>query len=124
MKRILIVEDEAQVLVLAESLLKEAEYETLSAGTAIEALAFTNSKERIDLLFTDLGLADQAEGGLVVAQEMAKARPGLPVLYTSGRGVTDGMLALFVHPNGFLPKPYTKDQLLTAIANLIGSAEG
>jgi hypothetical protein len=50
---------------------------------------------------------------------MAKAGHGLPVLYTSGRTVTNGMLALFVQPNGFLPKPYTKDELLAAIAKLI-----
>jgi hypothetical protein len=77
-------------------------------------------------VFTDLGLGDQAEGGGAVAQEFAKAHEGLPVLYTtvSGRAVTNGMLALFVQPNGFLPKPYTKDELLDAVAKLIGSAEG
>jgi DNA-binding NtrC family response regulator len=122
MARVLIVEDEAQVLVLAESIL-EAEYETLSASTVTEAMAFAESKERIDLLFTDLGLGDQSEGGLVVAQEMKKARDGLPVLYTSGRAVTDGMRALFVQPSDFLPKPYTKDQLLATVAKLLTSAE-
>jgi DNA-binding NtrC family response regulator len=101
------------------SILKEAKYETLSASTVTEAMAFADSKERIDLLFTDLGLGDQPDGGILVAQEIAKARPGLPVLYSSGRGITNGMIARFVHPNGFLPKPYTKNELLAAIAKLI-----
>jgi hypothetical protein len=33
-------------------------------------------------------------------------------------------LLLFVQPNEFLPKPYMKNQLFTAIAKLIGSVEG
>src|SRR6187549_3732212 len=48
MARILIVEDEAQVRVLAESI-QNAEYETLSASTVAEAMAFAESKERLAL---------------------------------------------------------------------------
>jgi hypothetical protein len=48
--------------------MKEGEYETLSASSVTEALAFAESKERIDLLVTDLGLGDQQEGELTIAQ--------------------------------------------------------
>ena len=54
-----------------------------------------------------------------MAEAATKTRPGLPVVYTTGRGVTDGMLALFVQPNVFLAKPYNGEQLLTAIANVL-----
>jgi DNA-binding NtrC family response regulator len=121
MSVVLIVEDEKQVLILAESVLQEAGYETVSASTVAEALAIVESRDQqIDLLFTDLGLGDEIEGGLAIGQGFAKSRPGMPVLYTTGRGVTDGMMALFVEPNGFVAKPYTVDQLKTAVAKLLG----
>lgn len=117
---VLIVEDESQVLILAESVLEGAGYETISASTVAEALAIVEQQDRqIDLLFTDLGLGDESEGGLALGQAFAKSRPGVPVLYTTGRELTDGMKALFVEPHGFAAKPYTVEQLKTSIADLL-----
>jgi DNA-binding NtrC family response regulator len=76
--------------------------------------------QRVDLLFTDLGLRDETEGGLAIGQAFAKSRPGAPVLYTTARAVTDGMTALFVEPNSFLAKPYNLDQLKNKVAQLLG----
>jgi DNA-binding NtrC family response regulator len=117
---VLVVEDEDQVRVLAESILQEAGHFTLSAGNVEEALALLQSAQPIDALFIDLGMHDDAHAGIAVAREAAKARPGLPVLYTTGRGITDGMKAQFVKPYGFLAKPYTLEDLTTALHNIIG----
>jgi hypothetical protein len=46
------------------------------------------------------------------------------VLYTTGQGVTDGMRAMFADPFGFLPKPYTPDDLTTALGNLLAIEPG
>ena len=116
----LVVEDDVQVRTLAESILQEAGHETRSAGTLTEARAIVETDEKFDVLFVDLGLLDDQEAGLEIAQAAAKIRQGLPVIYTTGRGVTDGMLALFVQPNVFLAKPYSGEQLLTAISNVLG----
>jgi DNA-binding NtrC family response regulator len=116
--RVLVVEDDAQVRVLAEALLEEDGHETLSAATIDEALALLDNEDRIDLLFTDLGLHDDLQAGLTLAVEARKRKPNLAVLYTTGQGVTDGMKALFVEPYVFLAKPYTPDQLKVAIQNL------
>jgi DNA-binding NtrC family response regulator len=116
---VLIVEDEAQVRVLAESILQNAGYETLSAATVAEALAIVHASQALDLIFTDITLADQPEGGLQIGQAAAQSRPGLPVVYTTGRGLTDGMVALFVNPNAFLAKPYTPEHLTVAVADLL-----
>ena len=114
---ILVVEDDEQVRMLAESVLQEAGHETCSAATAAEADAVIESGKNLDLLFVDLSLLEHQEEGLDVAHAAVKVHPGLPVIYTTGRGVTDGMLALFVQPNVFLAKPYNGEQLLTAVAN-------
>lgn len=116
---VLIVEDDEQVRMLAESVLQEAGHQTSSASTTAEAKAVLESDEKIDLLFVDLSLLEHQEEGLEIAEAAAKLRPGLPVIYTTGRGITDGMLALFVQPNVFLAKPYNGEQLLTAVANLL-----
>jgi DNA-binding NtrC family response regulator len=116
---VLIVEDETQVRLLAESILQEAGHETRSAGTVAEALAILEKDEKIDLLFTDITLMDEHEAGLDLGQVFTKKRAGHPVLYTTGRGITDGMVALFVQPSAFLAKPYTGEQLLVAVSNLL-----
>ena len=118
---VLIVEDEAQVLVMIDFVLAEAGYETLTARTLAEGLAITQSEKKIDLLFTDLTLVDEIDGGLQLGRAFAETRPQTPVLYTTGRGVTDGMLELFVKPYGFVAKPYTPQDVLTAVQNLLGS---
>ena len=103
---------------LAESILQEEGHQTLSASTPEQAIALLEAEEHIDLLFTDLELQTDLQAGLKLAQEAKKRVPDLPVLYTSGQGITDGMKALFVEPSDFLAKPYTGDQPTTAVANL------
>ena len=61
---ILVVEDEAILLMGAVSVLHDAHYDTVSASTVAEAVAIIEDPEqKLDLLFTDLGLADHKDGG-------------------------------------------------------------
>ena len=112
---ILLVEDEEQVRVLAESFLQTDGHSTLSAASTDQALALLGSPDPIDLLFIDLNLQGNPEAGLGLAAKAVEMRPDLKVLYTSGLGVTDGMIALFVENSAYLPKPYTVEQLGTML---------
>jgi DNA-binding NtrC family response regulator len=109
---------------LAEAIIQELGHETLTAGTAEQALAVIQERPDVDLLFTDIGLQQDLEAGLQLAKDIAARKPGLPVLYTTGQGVTDGMRAMFADPFGFLPKPYTPDDLTTALGNLLAIEPG
>jgi CheY-like chemotaxis protein len=122
MSVILVVEDEAQVLFLADSILSHAGYETVTAATLAEAQAIIQSDKKLDLIFTDITLRDELEGGIQVGQS-AFARNKLPVAYTSGRPLTDGMKELFVERSIFLPKPYTDEQLMNAISSLLRESQ-
>jgi DNA-binding NtrC family response regulator len=113
---ILLVEDEEQVRVLAESFLQSVGHSTLSAGSVEQALALLNGSEPVDLLFTDLIIQGETEAGLSLATKAVETRPALKVLYTSGQAVTDGMMALFVKNSAFLAKPYTVEQLGTILS--------
>ena len=107
MSVILIIEDDEQVRVLAESVLRDAGYEVLAATAQEGAQALLNSDQSIDLLFVDVHLGSDLEAGLRIAQSARERRPLLPVVYTTGQGVDDGKKALFADPYLFLPKPYT-----------------
>ncbi len=119
---VLIVEDEEQVRVLAEGILEESGHTALSASTIEQALALLEGTERVDLIFTDIGLQSDIQAGLVLAQEAIKRKSNAPVLYTTGQGLTDGMRAMFVERFGFLAKPYTREQLVVAVENLLSKA--
>jgi DNA-binding NtrC family response regulator len=112
---VLIVEDEEQVLVLAESYLQEHGHETRSADTIEGALAIL-ANEEVDVLFTDIGLRGDLQAGLELAKQARERHPDLRVLYTTGQTVTDGMKALFVEGAKLVEKPYTVDELSAALA--------
>ena len=119
MATVLIIEDEAPLLILAESVLQNAGYETLTAGTLTEADGIIRSGKKIDAVITDIILSDDREGGLHVGQLVRRTAPDTPVLYTTGAQITDGMKTLFVWPYAVVPKPYTDHQLIEALATLL-----
>jgi DNA-binding response OmpR family regulator len=111
MAKVLIVEDEEQVRVLAESYLREQGHSTLSAATSTEALAALGVADGVDVLFVDIGLRDDPHAGLNLAKEARQRNPNLKILYVTGQSVTDGMKALMVEGSALLQKPYTVEQL-------------
>jgi CheY-like chemotaxis protein len=116
----LIVEDEPTVRVLAESIIENDGFSTLSAANAQEALALIKESTPIAVLFTDINLPDgtrNALDGLGLARRAVELRPELRVVYTTGGDQTDGMTALFVEGADLLLKPYTPDQLTEALRN-------
>ena len=119
---VLTVEDDEQVRVLAESILQDSGHQTLSATNVDEALALLRSDQTIDVLFTDIELSNALQGGINLAQEGARLRPKMLVVYTSGREVTDGMRALFVERSLYLRKPYLAAQLTEAVGTVLRSA--
>ena len=122
MAMVLIVEDDEQVRVLAESVLQEAGHTVIAATGADGAQALLDTQQSIDVLFIDLSLGGDLEAGLRVAQGARVGRPALNVLYTTGAGVNAGMKAMFTEPYLFLPKPYTFEQLTKSVAYLLAKA--
>jgi DNA-binding NtrC family response regulator len=120
---ILIVEDDEQVRVLAESVLQEAGHRVVAATGIEGATALLEANEKFDVLFIDLNLGNELEAGLRIAHDAKATRPELAVLYTTGAGVNAGMKAMFVEPYLFLPKPYTFEQLTKSVAFLLLSAK-
>lgn len=80
---ILMVEDNADVRVMGETLLVDAGFAVHTAGDAAEALAMVEAGLAFDLLFTDIVMPGDLDG-MDLSAEVARLRPGTPVLLTTG----------------------------------------
>ena len=80
---VLAVEDEPAVLAAVVESLTDLGYRVLSAQNAAEALECLRSKEKIDILFSDIVMPG-GMNGVQLAVESSRVRPGLHVVLTSG----------------------------------------
>ncbi len=117
------VEDDELVRGTTVRLLSELGYRVLEAMDAATAFAIIDGPEKIDLLFSDVVLPGQT-GGRQLAEEAARRRPGLKVLFTSGYTqnsiVHHGRLDAGVH---LLSKPYKKDLLARTLRQVIDGGD-
>ncbi len=121
---ILVVEDDPTVQVSVTTQLKSLGYTTITAANAQEALAKIDAGEQFDLLFTDLVMPGPMNGRQL-AEEAAKRRPSLKVLFTSGytqdAAIHHGRLARGVL---LLAKPYRKSDLARMIRQALAIQNG
>ncbi len=121
--RILIVEDEALVRLLAADDLRALGHEVEEAGDAAEALAAVRSaagSTGFDVAVVDLGLPDRPGEDLV--RELRRLRPGLRVLVATGYGEADLARRFGDEPvPAMLPKPYDVTDLRAALEGLLAA---
>ena len=81
--RVLLVDDEVQVLDLTYQMLKRLGYEVRAFASSTEALsAFRESPRAFDLVLTDMTMPDIT--GDKLAEEILHLRPGIPVIMCTG----------------------------------------
>jgi len=116
---ILVVEDDDLVRNYVIAQLRSLGYRALAAGNAANALALVSDGAQFDLLFTDVVMPG-AMNGRQLADELAKCRPGIKVLFTSGYPesaiVNHGRLDAGVN---LLNKPYRKAELARKIREVL-----
>jgi PAS domain S-box-containing protein len=109
---VLVVEDDPLVRLSAVDMIEALGFHVLQAPDAEVALETLGGTQRVDVLFTDIGLPGMRGPELAVAA--AGLRPGLKVVFATGYGddtpVADGVAQL--------GKPYERDQL----AEVLGAA--
>lgn len=118
-ERVLLVEDENLVRDFARMALSENGYTVYEAANAKEAvLIFDREKGRFDLVFSDLVLADQS--GLQLADYFILRNPELAVLITSSYAEAAVQReAISQRGFGFLPKPYSLADVVSAVKGSI-----
>lgn len=112
--RVLLVEDNIQVLQFAEQLLEDLGCLAVSASNAAQALALLQ-EQSFDLVFTDIVMPGLS--GIDLAKQLRVRDPDLPVLLATGYSeqlIGDGAEPFFV-----LSKPYGAETLSSAIQQLL-----
>ncbi len=111
---ILLVEDEDQVRMLAKTVLTRLGYHVRAASGATEALAILREEPRLDLLLTDVVM--QGRGGLELAREVLRERPGTRVVFMSGY-TSDTVVrhGVFEDRVAFIQKPITPEILAATV---------
>lgn len=119
--RVLVVEDEALIRMLAVDMLEEFGYSVDEAGDGAGALEkLRASGADYSFVFLDIGLPDMRGDDLIATIRDMYAKT--PLLVASGEDPVDLKTRLegFV-PIGILAKPYSMDQLKSALDTLLGA---
>jgi len=115
-ERVLLVEDDPTVLALTLDMLNGLGYSVITATHAAEGLQVIHSDAAIDLLFTDVVMPG-GMSGVDLARAAREARPGLPVLLTSGFMGEGAVLETAEFP--LLDKPYETAQLAAKLRAIL-----
>jgi DNA-binding response OmpR family regulator len=122
-KKVLIVEDDADVRLGYHVLLKAHHYDTILAGDGVSAVSLA-LKHQPDLIILDLGLP--AGDGFIVL-EWFRTNPPLsviPVVVVSARDLQGNKeRALEAGAKAYLQKPWNDQKLLAIIGKLVGQRE-
>jgi CheY-like chemotaxis protein len=112
---VMVVEDKPEVRQMATRALREGGFAVVEAGDGVEALdLLADGHPDVSLVVTDLALPNM--DGLVLARELRRLRPSIPVLimtgYTSDESVRR-TATLRGHP--LIEKPFTADMLVSRV---------
>jgi DNA-binding response OmpR family regulator len=122
-KKLLIVEDDADVCLGYHVLLKAHHYDTVFAVDSVSAVSEAR-KQQPDLIILDLGLP-AGDGFIVLERFRANTHlAAIPVIVVSARDLrANKARALEEGAKAFLQKPWNDDELLALISELLGQRD-
>lgn len=116
-EKIIIVDDEADVLDLCSRVLNFDGYQVTTARNGFEAIELAQ-QERFDLLLTDIKMPGM--DGLEIAQTLKKADPRIICVTMTGYSTIDMVIeALKLGVDEFITKPFTPKDLSMVIAKAL-----
>jgi CheY-like chemotaxis protein len=114
---VLVVEDDPKVRELSLQRVEGLGYVALEAGNAEAAVAILE-KERVDLLFSDIGLG-RGLSGFELGRWVRRNRPHTKVLLTTGHASDAAAEENTRDAFPILHKPYTRLQLALALQDVL-----
>lgn len=115
--RLLVVEDNAELVAMLGRLLESGGFAMDHAGTVEDALLLLQTGDYAAVVL-DLGLPDGS--GLSVVREMRAQRDATPVIALTARGaVADRVSGLSVGADDYLVKPFAPEELVARIQALL-----
>jgi DNA-binding NtrC family response regulator len=106
----LVAEDEVLLRLALCDHLRGAGFQVLEAANGIEAQLIMAAADRVDVVISDVHMAQPGEG-IELALWVAANHPRVPVILTSGsRGAAQSpVLAQCSNVTDFVPKPYSRE---------------
>lgn len=121
---VLVIDDEPIVRMLVVDILEELGYQALEAGDGVSGMKILESKVRIDLLITDVGLPG-GMNGRQVAEAARMRRPDLEILFITGYAENAVLNHGHLEPGmQVITKPFTMDEMARLITELIYKKRG
>ncbi len=118
--RVLLVDDEPGVRSVLAEALREAGFDVALAERAAAALTRVAQAEHFDAVVTDLAMPGMS--GAVLVAELARRRPGLPVLLLTGDAAAAEPMP--EAPAALLRKPVNPEALVRALRDLLRGGAG
>ncbi len=119
---ILIVDDEPDIRLLLEGLLRDEGYDTRMAGDSDAAIAAFRAR-RPSLVVQDVWLQGSRLDGLGILKALHREEPHVPVVMISGHGTIEMAVTAIQHgAYDFLEKPFQTDRLLLVLRRALESA--
>ena len=116
-ERILIVDDEKNIVSSLTSILSDEGYEVSMAGDGVEALELIQ-KDPPDLVILDIWLPGM--DGIEVLKTLKSYNLGVEVLIMSGHGTIDtAVKATKLGAQDFIEKPFSLDRITESIQNIL-----
>ncbi len=118
---VLVVEDEPVVRGLIVEVLSDLGYAAIEAADGNQGLEVLQSKRRIDLMITDMGLPGL--NGRQIADAGRQLRPELRVLFMTGYAENAALASGFLEPGmAMITKPFAMELLATRVREILGEA--
>jgi len=116
---LLIIDDDESVSKTVKTMLEKCGYNTFTSHDCLSGIDyFKNNFSQISAVILDFSMPRYT--GREVFSELVKIDPSVKVLLTSGFGLDDRTIPLLeMGVKGFLKKPFTLDQLLESIDNIM-----
>jgi two-component system nitrogen regulation response regulator NtrX len=119
---ILIVDDEPDIRLLVDGVLRDEGYDTRQAGGAEEAIAAFRQR-RPALVILDVWLQGSKLDGLGILEVLHREEPQVPVVMISGHGTIEmAVAAIQQGAYDFLEKPFQSDRLLLVVRRALEAA--
>src|SRR5471030_1924816 len=119
---ILIVDDEPDIRLLIEGLLRDEGYETRQAADSDAAIAAFRAR-RPSLVILDVWLQGSRLDGLGILKALHREEPQVPVVMISGHGTIEmAVTAIQQGAYDFIEKPFQSDRLLLVVRRALESA--
>jgi PAS domain S-box-containing protein len=118
---VLIVEDNADIVIGLQDLLQHDGYDVTVAGTCAAAIAIV-AQQRFNAILLDLGLPDG--DGLEVLKDVQRRDPSLPVIIVTAHIAQERTVGSLVKGAfAYLTKPYNREELRQTLRRAIGVKE-